>query len=81
MAYARIVIGRTANTIASRLVHPGMYEAVGIPGRVGRAAALANPNFQETLRWSARRATSYFTELGLISDPISRGLWRHSHLL
>jgi len=64
-----------------RLVHPRLFESVGIPGPAGRAAALANPNFRETLRWSARRAVGYFTELGLIAGPVSRGLWRHSRLL
>lgn len=65
----------------NRLVHPGIYESVGIPGRVGRAAAVANPHFQEILRWSGRCAVSCLTELGLISGPLKRALWRRSQLL
>lgn len=80
LRYARIVIGRAANTIVSRLVHPGVYEAVGIPGRYGRATALANPHFRATLRWSGQRAVAYLAELGLIEGP-ARLLWRHSRLL
>jgi hypothetical protein len=80
LGYSRIVIGRAANTIVSRLVHPRLYEAVGIPGRVGRATALANPQFQGTLRWAGSRAVSYLDELGLIAGP-ARALWRRSRLI
>jgi hypothetical protein len=80
LAYSRIVIGRAANTIVHRLVHPRLFEAVGIPGRQGLAAALANPRFGETLRWSASKAVSSFTDLGLIQGP-ARLLWRRSRLI
>ena len=80
LGYSRIVIGRAANTIVSRLVHPRLYEAVGIPGRVGRATALANPQFQKTLRWAGSRAVSYLDGLGLIAGP-ARSLWRRSRLI
>lgn len=81
LAYSRVVIGRAANAIARRLVRPGIYEAVGIPGEVGRAAAFANPHFRETLRWSASRVVAYLTELGLIEGRLARALWRRSALL
>jgi len=80
LAYSRIVIGRAANTIVNRLVHPQLYASVGIPGPVGRAAALANPTFRDTRRWSASRAVSYFAELGLIKGP-ARLLWQRSRLI
>jgi P-aminobenzoate N-oxygenase AurF len=80
LAYSRIVVGRAANTIVNRLVHPQLYESVGIPGKVGHAAALANPVFRDTLRWSASRAVGHFTDLGLIQGP-ARLLWRRSRLL
>jgi hypothetical protein len=80
MAYSRLIIGRAANSIVNRLIHPGLYRSVGIDGKVGRRAAMANPNFQATLRWAGQRATSYLGELGLISGPGAL-LWRHSGLL
>jgi P-aminobenzoate N-oxygenase AurF len=80
LAYSRIVIGRAANTIVNRLVHPRLYESVGIPGKVGHAAALSNPVFRDTLRWSASRAVGFFTDLGLIKGP-ARLLWRRSGLI
>jgi hypothetical protein len=80
MAYARMVIGRAAYAIAGRLVHPRAYAAVGIRPRDGRAAARANPHFQQTLRWSAERVYAYLNGLGLVSGP-GRLLWSRAGLL
>jgi hypothetical protein len=79
-AYSRVVIARAANTIVSRLVHPDVYEQVGIPGALGRATAMRNPVFRATLRWAGSRAVSYLSELGLIAGPGTL-LWRHSGLI
>jgi hypothetical protein len=80
MAYARLVIGRAAYSVAGRLVHPRAYAAVGIPPRVGVAAARANPHWQETTRWAARKARAYMEELHLLSGP-GRTFWRRAHLI
>lgn len=80
LAYARLVIGRAALMITQRLIHPGVYAAVGISPAEGRAAARANPHFRETLRWSARRVTAYLGELGLIAGP-GTALWRRAALI
>ncbi|MCP2323787.1 hypothetical protein HDA40_002294 [Hamadaea flava] len=79
-AYARIVIARAAYSIAGRLVHPRVYAAVGIRPRDGQAAARANPRFQETLRWSASRVSSYLGDLGLVRGP-ARLLWSRAGLV
>lgn len=79
-AYARIVIGRAAYSIAGRLVHPRAYAAVGIRPRVGRAAARANPHFQAALRWSAERVYAYLASLGLVRGPATI-LWRKAGLV
>jgi len=50
LAYSRLIIGRAANSIVNRLVHPNLYRAVGLDPKAGRAAAMANPNFRATLR-------------------------------
>src|SRR6185312_10529221 len=65
MAYARLLVGRAAHSIANRLVHPDAYAAVGIPPAVGRAAARANPHWQATLRWSAARVHDHLAGVGL----------------
>lgn len=79
-AYARVVIGRAALSIAGRLVHPRAYAAVGIRPSVGRAAARANPHFQETLKWSAERVYAYLSSLGLVRGPATL-LWRKAGLV
>ena len=80
MAYSRLIIGRAANSIVNRLVHPSLYQSVGLNPKVGRKAAMSNPNFRATLRWAGQRATAYLGELGLIGAP-GKLLWRHSGLL
>jgi hypothetical protein len=80
LAYARLIIGRAAYSIVNRLVHTDVYRCVGLDPAVGKRAAMANPHFRDTLRWSAAKASSYLGELGLISGP-SRLLWRGAGLL
>ncbi len=79
-AYARLLIGRAAYSIATRLVHPDAYAAVGIPPAVGRAAARANPHWRATLRWSAGRVYEYLADLGLVAGP-GRALWARAGLI
>jgi hypothetical protein len=80
LAYTRLAIGRSAYAVAQRLVHPRAYAAVGIPPKVGRAAARTNPHFGETLRWAGRKAHAYLDGLGLVAGP-GRALWRRSRLI
>ncbi|MCG5463385.1 diiron oxygenase [Micromonospora sp. MED01] len=80
MAYARLLVGRAAYTIANRLVHPDAYAAVGIPPAVGRAAARANPRWRATLRWSAARVHANLADVGLVAGP-GRRLWARAGLI
>lgn len=76
----RLMIGRAAVVIATRLVHPRVYAAVGIEPAAGSRAARANPHRRETLAWAAKRLVPFFDDLGLIDGPAKR-LWRRSGLL
>ncbi|MGC4835291.1 AurF N-oxygenase family protein [Micromonospora vinacea] len=80
MAYARLLVGRAAYTIANRLVHPDAYAAVGIAPAVGRAAARANPHWRATLRWSAARVHDHLAGVGLVAGP-GRLLWARAGLI
>lgn len=80
LAYARIVIARSAYAVATRLVHPSVYEAVGIPAKVGQAVARNNPRFRATLKWAASRITPMLSDLDLIGGP-SRLLWTRAGLI
>jgi P-aminobenzoate N-oxygenase AurF len=80
LGYARLVIGRAAYSVTRRLVHPRAYAAVGIPPKVGLAAARTNPHFRETLRWAGRKAHAYLAGLGLVAGA-GRALWRRAGLI
>jgi len=62
------------------LVNPQVYASVGIDPEVGRRAALANPHWQESLRWSARKLVPFLREQGIIGGP-TEILWRKAHLV
>ena len=79
-ATTRLITARAALGIATHLVHPGSYAAVGLDPKHARRVARRNPYNQETLRWSARRLVGFFDELGLMRGP-GMVLWRRSGLV
>lgn len=80
LSYHRLLIGRFAYVLSSSLISPLVYRSVGLDPRVARAAALANPNHLETLRFGGEKIVAFLSDNGLIGPP---GLhwWRKSHLL
>ena len=80
LAFDRLVIARAAYLCGKRLIHPRVYRAVGIDPEVGHKAALANPYFRETIRWSGERVVAYLDDLDLIAGA-GKQLWRMSGLL
>jgi para-aminobenzoate N-oxygenase AurF len=79
-AVARWLTARIASVVARDLVHPDVYACVGIDPAVGHRAALANPYWQESLRWSARKLVPFLREQGIIGGP-TEILWRKAHLV
>jgi len=77
---ARYLLARIAYLVARNLVHADVYVAVGIDPSVGRHAALANPHWQETLRWSARKLVPFLREQDLIGGTWEI-LWKRAHLV
>jgi hypothetical protein len=80
LAFDKLVIGRAALLCGRRLIHPDVYKSVGIDPAAGHQAALANPHFRETLRWSGERVVAYLNDLDLVDGP-GKPLWRMSGLL
>jgi P-aminobenzoate N-oxygenase AurF len=78
--YHRITLARTAFIVSRLMVNPRVYAAVGLDPRAARRAALANPYYQETLRYGGEKLVAFLTEAGLIGRPGSY-LWRRSFLL
>lgn len=76
----RMRLGLIAYEIATHLVHPGAYAAVGLDVDEARAQAAASAHRAETMRWSAQRLVGFLRETGMI-DPVSERLWRKARLV
>jgi hypothetical protein len=76
----RYLLARIAFVVARNLVHPQVYASVGIDPEVGRTAALANPHWRESLRWSAGKCVEFLRDQGLIGGPTEL-LWKKAHLV
>jgi hypothetical protein len=79
-AIGRYLSARIAFVVARNLVHADVYRSVGIDPEEGRKVALANPHWQETLRWSARKLVPFLREQRLIGGP-TEALWRKAYLV
>jgi P-aminobenzoate N-oxygenase AurF len=80
LAIGQYLSARIAYVVATNLIHPDVYASVGIDPEVGRGAATANPHWQESLRWSARKLVPFLREQGLIGGPWEF-LWRKAYLV
>jgi hypothetical protein len=69
-----------AHRIATNLIHPDVYRAVGLDPKRARAVARDNPRYQASMRWTARKLVPFLREQGMIGGPSER-LWRHAHLI
>ncbi|MEU7475761.1 diiron oxygenase [Lentzea sp. NPDC042327] len=78
--YQKWLIGYVSMMITRTIVNPDVYAAVGLDVREARRQALANPRFQETIRWSGERIMSFLQEAGLVGKPGMRS-WRRSFLI
>ncbi|GAA4037581.1 diiron oxygenase [Allokutzneria multivorans] len=80
LAVHRYQAGAMAYYVSRTLINPEVYRSVGIDPKVGRKAALTNPHFRETMRWSAERLVPFVDEVGLLGSPGMR-LWRKSFFI
>jgi hypothetical protein len=76
----RFVVGCAAQVIATHLVHPAAYAAVGLDPRQARRVAAASPHRRQTMKWAGARLVAFLDELGLIGAP-GYQLWQRSGLL
>jgi hypothetical protein len=76
----RYLIARLAYIISRNLVNPEVYQAVGLDCRAARRAALANPRYQETIRFGGEKIMTFLAGQRLVGPP---GIfwWRRSFLL
>ena len=80
LPYHRALLGRIAFIVARNLVTPEVYSSVGLDPRQAHRVALANPAYQETIRYGGEKIVAFLTENGLVGVP-GMFWWRRSFLL
>jgi hypothetical protein len=80
LAYQRWLLAAVSFAISRSLINPHVYKSVGLRPKETWPVALANPHFQETIRWSGERIMAFLDETGLVGAP-GMHLWRKSFLL
>ncbi|GHF77453.1 hypothetical protein FHX82_005975 [Amycolatopsis bartoniae] len=78
--YQRWLIAAVSFGTVRSLINPRVYKAVGLRPREAWETALANPHFQETIRWAGERIMGFLQESGLVGAP-GMSLWHKSFLL
>jgi len=58
--------------VVNSLWQARVYRSVGLSGRVGRTAALANPHHQETKRYMLEKVLAFLTEVGMVGGSAER---------
>lgn len=78
--YQQLLIAIVSFHVVRSLVNPAVYKSVGIRPRDGYRAAMANPQWQETVRYAGEKIMAFLDEAGLVGGP---GMlwWRRSGLL
>ncbi|WP_019630034.1 AurF N-oxygenase family protein [Actinomadura atramentaria] len=78
--FAAAGLAHATKLMASQVVHPSAYAAVGLDPRVARRAAAASPHRRATMAWAFRKCTAFFEEVGFL-DGRARGIWVNAGLL
>jgi P-aminobenzoate N-oxygenase AurF len=78
--YQRQLLAYVGYLICRSLVNPRAYSAVGIDPREGRRAALANPRYRDTIRFSGEKIMPFLHEAGLVGGP-AMYWWKQSFLV
>jgi hypothetical protein len=81
LAVNRVALALAAPSLVRLMLHPDVYQGVGVDPKQARRAAMANPNYQQSIRWMGERIVGFLTEAGMISGVVTKALWRRSFLL
>lgn len=76
----QFMAGLCAIFMSRGLIPPDVYTAVGLNARDAARQARASAHRGATLRWSAERLTTFFTEIGVIG-PAGAWAWHRSRFL
>ena len=61
--------------VVNSLWQARIYRSVGLSGRTGRAAALANPHHRATKQYMLEKVLAFLSEVGMVGGPSER-LWQ-----
>ena len=78
--WTRLLLARTAYLTTEALIHPRVYQAIGLDPYEARKVATTNPHTIATKRWAAAKTIALFEDNGLIGGPNKR-LWRKANLI
>ncbi|MDT7655599.1 MAG: hypothetical protein QOF38_314, partial [Pseudonocardiales bacterium] len=81
LAVNRVALALAAPSLVRLMLHPDVYQGVGVDPKQARRAARANPNYQQSIRWMGERIVGFLTEAGMIKGVVTKALWRRSFLL
>ncbi|MGI8334332.1 AurF N-oxygenase family protein [Actinomadura scrupuli] len=80
LARHRLVAAAVSTTLVDCMIDQAVYPSVGIPAKVGRKVARANPIHQRTRLWMGEKIMPFLTEVGLVEGPGTH-LWRAAGLI
>jgi hypothetical protein len=70
----RFLTALVGTEVVNSLWQARVYRSVGLSGRVGRAAALANPHHRATKRFMLEKVLGFLDDVGMVGGPSQR-LW------
>jgi hypothetical protein len=78
--YQRLLLARTGYIVASNLINPEVYAAVGLDPKMAARVAQANPHFRESVRFGGEKIVAFLDEAGMVGAP-GMHWWRKSLLI
>jgi hypothetical protein len=73
-------MAQATRLMATLVIHPPCYPAVGLDPKIARRVAARSPHRRATMAWAFRKCTAFFDEVGFL-DGRARDVWVRSGLL
>ncbi|GAA0263718.1 diiron oxygenase [Actinomadura nitritigenes] len=71
---AAYALAQGTRLMATQVIHPSCYAAVGLDPKVARRVAARSEHRRETMAWAFRKCTAFFDEVGFL-DGRARDVW------
>ncbi|WP_255204812.1 diiron oxygenase [Actinomadura sp. BRA 177] len=73
-------MAQATRLMATQVIHPSCYTAVGLDPKLARRVAARSPHRRATMAWAFRKCTAFFDEVGFL-DGRARDVWLRAGLL